>query len=89
MKHGPFFQIFLFVNILKVITDSQEIVKIVERGPLFGTRHPVSASSIMHYIILAQYQSQEVDIIHRPCSRFTGLWWGIVILCSFFECRFV
>lgn len=85
LRFFSFTHIFCF----EIIIDSQRVAEIVQRGPLFGTRHPVSASSIMHYIILAQYQSQEVDIIHRPCSRFTGLWWGIVILCSFFECRFV
>ena len=49
----------------------------VQRGPLFGTHHPVSANGIMHYITLTQYQSQEIDvgIIHRPCSHFT-IWRG-------------
>ena len=60
MKNGPFFQIFLFVNILKVITDSQEIVKIVERGPLYlSLVHPSVTSSIT----IVHDKTQKIDIV--------------------------
>lgn len=80
---------FIHVFCFEIILGSQGVAEIVQRGPLFGTRHPVSASSIMHCVTLAQYRSQETDFdtVHRPCSYLASLGSeGLVILCSVFLC---